>query len=119
MHVESPEDVAAEVPNDLQDFKVVTGYANVSELLANLSSRVIFLSNNPSNPNDLEKVQEFGEYMHQLRGLKMTLHQIDVSIEENKKAINDFLDARGKIYKDQRFDEFSFILGNKYNDVWM
>lgn len=49
----------------------------------------------------------------------MTLYQVDVSIEENKKAINEFLDSRGKIYADQRFEEFSFILGNKYNDVWM
>jgi len=100
VHVPTPEDEAAEAPNDLPDYKVVTGHAEVSDLLSNLSSRLIFLSNNPSNPSGLEQVQQFGEYMGQLRGLNMTMYQVDVSIEENKKAINDFLDKRGKIYAD-------------------
>ena len=50
------EDEAAEAPNDLPDYKVVTGHAEVSALLNNLSSRLIFLANNPSNPNSLDEV---------------------------------------------------------------
>jgi hypothetical protein len=50
----------------------------------------------------------------------MTLYQkIDVLIKENKLAMNEFLNANGKIYIYQRFEEFSFILGNKYDDKWM
>ena len=52
----SAEDEAAEAPNDIPDYKVVSGHAKVTELLSNLSSRLIFLGNNPSNPSDLEKV---------------------------------------------------------------
>ena len=94
----TPEDEAAEVPNDLPDYKVVSGRDAVTDLLSNLSSRLIFLANNPSNPDSLHEVKQFGDYAGQLRGLNMTLYQVDVSIDENKKAINEFLDKRGKIY---------------------
>ena len=56
VHVPTAEDEAAEAPNDLPDYKVVTGHAAVTDLMQNLSSRLIFLANNPSNPNDLEQV---------------------------------------------------------------
>jgi len=54
--VPTAEDEAAEAPNDIPDYKVVTGHADVTELMNNLSSRLIFLANNPSNPNKLEQV---------------------------------------------------------------
>ena len=52
-YVETAEDEAAEAPNDLPDYKIVTGHAEVTDLMSNLSSRIIFLSNNASNPNNL------------------------------------------------------------------
>ena len=120
--IEEPviEEEAAEAvePEGPSFFTNVTGAKAVLELLQNLDNRLIFLKKGSEKPGHLFAAEETADSMSDMVNLKVQAFKIDVTIPENKETISQYLKSRGSLLDDKTIDQNSFILGNKFNDIW-
>ena len=66
----------------------------------------------------LEMVEELGDNISNMQKIGVKPIKIDVSNPENMSALLDFLIARGSKLDEQTISSNSFILANKFNDIW-
>ena len=66
----------------------------------------------------LEMVEELGDNISSMQKIGVKPIRIDVSKPENMSALLDFLIARGSKLDEKTISSNSFILANKFNDIW-
>ena len=86
-------------------------------MLEKLENRIIFMKNGSEKPEHLQAVEELAQTFMSMR-LGCVPYFIDVSKGENRRAIASFLEKRGVKLAHKAIQGKSFILGNKFNDIW-
>ena len=66
----------------------------------------------------IQAIEELGDKVKSIGKLEVELYSIDVSKEENMQAISSYLEKRGSVLNRDTVQSNSFILGNKFNDIW-
>lgn len=87
-------------------------------LFANLENKIIFLKHGIEKKPHLEMVEELGDNLTSMTKIGVKPYRIDVTNPENMSAIIDFLISRGSKLDEKTVTENSFILANKFNDIW-
>ena len=87
-------------------------------MLQVLDNKVIFMRHGFEKPEHLEATENLAETIEGLRKLEIKPYSVDVTVSENRQVIADFLKARGGVLDEKSIDKNSFILCNRYNDVW-
>jgi len=63
-------------------------------------------------------VEELADTISTLNKLNVKAYMIDLRNEQDKQAIVEFLKTKGNKLNENTVMTNSFILGNKFNDVW-
>lgn len=99
-------------------FEPLKTQEEIKEVLNTLGNRMIFMKHGIEKKNHLEDSEDLAAFVKEMKKLKMSLHSIDVSIQENKDVIVTYLKERGSFLDEKTINSNSFILGNKSNDIW-
>jgi hypothetical protein len=90
--------------------------------LSNLSNKVIFFKHGTEKQEHIEAVDVLGNNLASMRQISVKGYQIDISKDadpENMAAILDFFEKRGSKFDEKLIRENSFLLANKFNDMWL
>ena len=88
------------------------------ELLGGLHNRVIFFKHGTEKHTEILATEEMAEMLTGMRQIDVKAYQIDLTITENKEALVEFLQKRGSKFDEKTIMSNSFVLGNRFNDIW-
>ena len=91
-------------------------------LLQNLSNKLIFFKHGTEKQEHVEAVDILGNDLTSMKQINVQAFQIDISKDadpENMAALLEFFEKRGSKFDEKLIRENSFLLANKFNDMWL
>jgi len=92
---------------------------NVLDLMNNLHNKFIFMQTGKEDQEFVDRVDELGTVITSVAGMDIKGYHIDLRDRESREALVEYLQARpGSEITERTLMEHSFLLGNRFNDVW-
>ena len=99
-------------------YENVVGCENVKDVLSSLENRFIFLYHGVEKPEHMKEINLLGEYVGTMHNLDFKRYRIDMTKPGHKEAIAEYLKEKGSKLGVKQIMTNSFILCNKFNDIW-